>query len=255
MPTHTLSVVNKSSYTPPDGDRTLRAITQAIGLQLKHVASAWGQGVWDVVAASHARGFHIALLDNETTAWDLGWHDFAPHRQPYARVFLDPILGAGGHWLEGSLSVSATVSHEACELVVDPACNRWAQSKNGSFWSLEVCDPVEAYVYSLVIRDGTKVSVSDFVYPDWFNPLARPDATMDEMKKLSKPFEIAPGGYATRSHAGNVRSVNGPRHPEARKKDRAACGSRTRVRLHFGCKCPGPHARAARKGKSGRGLT
>src|SRR5262245_46946957 len=132
----TLKISNESSYEPPDGPSTLRAIAQAVTIQLHDVAAWWGASVWQVVADAHKRGYHIVLFDNEDQAGDDGYHSLDPHNRPYARVFLDSIFHHNGTWVRSANSVSATVSHEACELVVDPATNRWAQSATGSMWSL-----------------------------------------------------------------------------------------------------------------------
>jgi hypothetical protein len=237
MASQTLTVLNESSHHPPGGDSTLRALTQAVSIQLGHVAAAWGDAVWNIVDDANARGFRIVLLDNEKQGSDAGYHDVDCHGRPYARVFMNAILNHGGRWLRGSNSVSATVSHEACELVIDPATNRWAQDSDGSLWWLEVCDPVESYVYSVALRDGSQVSVSDFVHPDWCNPLAPRGARFDEMRRLKRPFEVAPGGYGTRIQNGNVRTVWGPSYPRWRKRTKQACGSRTWRRRTFGRTC------------------
>jgi hypothetical protein len=233
-PVRTLKIVNESSYTPPGGDATLRSIAEAVSIQLRDVASAWGESIWRVVSDAHERGFRIVLLDNEGQGLDLGYHTLDADDRPYARVFLKPILNHGGHWTSGSLSVSACVSHEACEFVVDPATNRWAERDAHSLWSLEVCDPVEAFTYAVTLRSGSKIAVSDFVFPAWFDPLAGPRTRFDRMRRLHWPFEIAPDGYATRFSNGRTRTVWGPEYPAWRKRTKRACGSRTGARRTFG---------------------
>ena len=91
-------------------------------------------------------------------------------------MFVDPILDNGGTWLRGANSVSATISHEVCELVGDPTANHWVENARGALVAVELCDPVESCAYSIGLRDGRRVSVSDFVYPDWFNPYVAPRA-------------------------------------------------------------------------------
>jgi hypothetical protein len=232
-----LKIVNESSYQPPRGKATLNAISQVITIQLRDVASVWGAAVWQVVDDAHRRGFRIVLKDNDGSATDDGYHDLDAHDRPYAMVFMDPILGQKGTWLRGTNSVSATVSHEACEFVVDPATNRWAQSATNSMWSLEVCDPVENFAYNVSLRDGSRVAVSDFVTPAWFNPLAERHERFDWMRKLHWPFEIAPDGYATRCRGGRMRNVWGPEYPAWMKRTKRVCGSRTWKRHTFGGCC------------------
>src|SRR6478672_1873257 len=100
--TRALKIVNESSYEPPDGDATLRAIAQGVTIQLRDVATMWGAAVWQVVDDAHKRGFRIVLQDNDGTADDDGYHDLDRRGRPYAMVFLDPILQHSGHWLRGS---------------------------------------------------------------------------------------------------------------------------------------------------------
>jgi hypothetical protein len=239
--TRVLRIVNESSYEPPHGDATLRSIARAITVQLRDVASAWGGAVWQVVDDAHHRGFRIVLKDNDGAAQDDGYHDLDSHDRPYAMVFMDPILKHKGKqkgtWLRGTNSVSATVSHEACEFVVDPATNRWAQSARNSMWSLEVCDPVENFAYNVTLRDGSRVAVSDFVTPAWFDPLAERRERFDWMRKLHWPFEIAPDGYAIRYSGGRMRNIWGPEYPAWMKRTKRVCGSRTWKRHTFGGPC------------------
>src|SRR5690242_3681433 len=117
MGTERVRIVNHSTYRPRGFDSIMNAMTQAIGVQLRHVASAWGEVVWQIVDAAEQQGFEVALLDNEQQGRDYGYHDVSPQGTPYARVFLDPILQNGGRWLQSELSVSATVSHEVCEMI------------------------------------------------------------------------------------------------------------------------------------------
>src|SRR5262249_18736182 len=126
MAIRTLKIVNRSTHDPRKVEPAIRAMSEAIGLQLRHLAAAWGEVVWAIVRDANAIGFEVALFDDDDQASDdYGWHDVTDEGAPYARVFLDPILQHGGRWLDSSLSVSATVSHEVCELIGDPAANRW----------------------------------------------------------------------------------------------------------------------------------
>jgi len=231
----TLKIVNRSSHPRRVADPAVAAIGDAIAIQLRHVAAAWGQVVWQIVDNANAIGFEIALFDDDEELQDAyGWHDVTDAGAPFARVFLNPILDNGGRWLHSSLSVSATVSHEVCELIGDPAANQWAQTARGRFYAMELCDPVESDTYEVRLRDATRVSVSDFVYPHWFNPFAPADARFDHMRILTKPFEIAQDGYAMQMTGGRVHNNYGRRYPRWRKDTKLSWGSRTRVRHHYG---------------------
>jgi hypothetical protein len=233
MPATRVRIVNHSTYRPRGLDSILRAIDAAVGVQLHHVASAWGEVVWQIVADANRQGFEVALFDNEKQGSDYGYHDVSPHGQPYARVFVDPILHYGGRWLQSELSVSATVSHEVCEMIGDPAANRWAQTARGALYAIELCDPVELNVYPVRLRNGKHVAVSNFIYPDWLNPYATTDARLDHMGVLDKPFHIAPGGYAMRMRGGTIRNVYARNYPSWRKKLKRQIGARARARRTY----------------------
>jgi hypothetical protein len=234
MPTRTLRIVNKSSHRSARALAAVEASRQAINRQLGDVARAWGEIVYTIAADAHARGFDIVLLDDADQAGDLGYHDLDPHGRPYARVFIDPILDNGGTWLRGANSVSVTISHEVCELVGDPGANHWVENARGALVAAELCDPVESCAYRITLRDGRRVSVSDFVYPDWFNPYVPEGTQVDYMKVLRKPFEIAPDGYVIHHTATGVRDIWGRSYPRWRKASKRAPASRTSLRHRLG---------------------
>lgn len=220
-----LVILNKSAkHAPPAG--TLDAITNAIDEQLHALAKRWGEYVWQVVDDAKRVGFYIALLDSPDVADALGYHDVGPDGKPYARVFLDPIFDHAGSWTFGALSVSAVISHEVCELVGDPGANRWANSADGQMWALELCDAVESDWY----RASNGVSVSNFLLPAYFNPFGT--APFDEMRNLTKPFEVGRGGYAITMESGTIAQVFGEDYDDTRLVSKVA-GSRTQARINW----------------------
>ena len=235
MAARTLKIVNRSTRKPATVEPAIDAMSAAIAIQLRHLAAAWGHVVWEIVDDANTVGFEISLFDNDVEQQDAyGWHWVTDDGKPYARVFLDPILDQGGRWLRSSLSVSATVSHEACELIGDPAANQWAQTARGGLYAVELCDPVESDCYDVRLRNGSTVSVSDFVYPAWFNPFAPAGSRFDHMRVLTKPFEVASDGYAMQMTGGRVRNKYGRSYPRWRKDTKRAYGSRTRARHQYG---------------------
>ena len=80
----------------------------------------------------------------------------------------------------------------------DPAANEYCFNGQRQLWSREVCDPVQANTYQIV-AGGTRVAVSNFVLPAFFNPWAPPP--YDHLGILTAPFSIASGGYAIVEHA------------------------------------------------------
>ncbi len=231
MAPRTLRIVNQSKkHRSPRVVAAIDATRKALNIQLRDVARVWGEYVYAVVDDAHARGFDIVLLDDAEQAGDLGYHDLDPQGRPYARVFLDPILENGGTWLRGSNAVSVTISHEVCELVGDPSANHWVENARGALVAAELCDPVESCSYGITLRDGRRVSVSDFVYPDWFNPYVPAGTQVDHMNALRKPFEIAPDGYVIHHTAAGVRDIWGRSYPRWRKASKRKPASRTYLR-------------------------
>lgn len=102
-------------------------------------------------------------------------------------------------------SNSVSFTHELFELLADPSVSITNQGypypqvclqggdcqpqQAGTIWANEVCDPVEAFAYSI---DGTPIS--DFVTPNWFNDEVH--GGVDFMDKIAVPFFVARGGYA-----------------------------------------------------------
>ena len=67
------------------------------------------------------RGEKIHFFDSAHQAGDYGWHIVDDHGLPYAHVFTDPSISAGSDWISGTDAISATVSHEALEMLADPS--------------------------------------------------------------------------------------------------------------------------------------
>ena len=223
-----LRIVNESSDRSSRAADAVNLIERAVAVQLRDVARAWGQYVWRIVDDANMQGFSIVLLDDSDSAGALGYHDVnESDGTPYARVFLDPIRAAGGSWLRGNASVSATVSHDACEMVGDPIACHWVETARGSLVARELCDPVESSTYTIQLRNNRRVSVSNFLYPDWFNSFAPLGARFDHMQQLHKPFQTAPGGYTIRNTPSGVRNLWGPEHPRWRRDAKKRVGSRT----------------------------
>jgi hypothetical protein len=145
-------------------------------------------------------------------------------------VFVNTILANKGTWLRGANSISCTVSHEACELIGDPTANHWVQNLGGALVAQELCDPVESCAYTVRLRDGRQASVSDFVYPDWFNAFVPPGTQLDRVRAVGQPFEIASGGYLIYRTRSGVRNVWGKAYPTWRKAMKRTPGARTYTR-------------------------
>jgi hypothetical protein len=153
----------------------------------------------------------------------------------YGRVYVKTILDADGKLLTGARSVSAATSHECIESTYDPDAKLWVWSGQ-KLVAAEVCDMVEEDAYSKHIR-GQDVSVSNFAFPEWFDPNAPAASRFDYMRRLSGPFTFSEGGYMIICDKENP---NPHAEPEQQQESRAWSWdvkvkpegfARTRVRL------------------------
>lgn len=103
-----------------------------------------------------------------------------------------------------------TLSHEVLEMAADPMVTLWRKRPDGVYVALEVCDPCQAVTYPIMVNifgDMRTMFVSDFVTPAWFG-----DDTAGRMTYwtggISKPWELAPGGYVICRDGNNGRVYN-----------------------------------------------
>lgn len=187
----------------------------------------------------------IILFDSPDQANVLGYHSEGPDGRPYGKVFVSPVLDNGGGILDGGrigVSIASVLSHEAVELFIDATVNGWYDGPaiaEGSSYAAEACDPVQGDCYDITLLDGSKVLVSNFVGPAWFDMMAPRDARRDWMGTTSRPFEIARGGYCmVRSAPGSEREVFAAVQPPAwmceMKRHPAARSMRRRARAPQG---------------------
>jgi hypothetical protein len=201
----------------------------------EHVAPAWSLAPPTVLSLAKPAEFPvnaiIGILDDADQAGDLGWHTEGPDADVYGRVFAAPVLQAGGNALTNALSVCSVLSHECIETLGDAACNRWAQRADGAMVAVELADPVEGDSYEVTISSKAEVvtgTVSDFVIPDWFNPLAGEGKT-DWLGLVTAPFQVRDTGYVITMAPGSttVTETWGERYPEWRKAMKASPAART----------------------------
>jgi hypothetical protein len=106
--------------------------------------------------------------------------------------------------VEASPSWSLTASHEAIEMVIDPWGNRTLpggsplaavdpDSGQGLVEILvEVCDPSGAAEWGYTVNGYL---VSDFVTPNYYDPVGAPGVRYSFMGVVPGPREVLPGGY------------------------------------------------------------
>lgn len=127
----------------------------------------------------------LVVLDDPDVADALGYHDVTSEGRPLGKAFVTPTVDAGQQ-------ISGVISHEVCEMLVDPRINDWCWDDRGSFWAEEVSDAVQGHDYTI---DGTLVA--DFVLPSFFH---RADRTppYDHLGIVERPFQTMPQGYQLR---------------------------------------------------------
>ena len=69
MARRALRIVNESSHRSARVTNAVNVITSAIAVQLREVARAWGEFVWEVVDDANAQGFTLVLLDDAACAF------------------------------------------------------------------------------------------------------------------------------------------------------------------------------------------
>jgi hypothetical protein len=132
----------------------------------------------------------LVILDNSDQAGALGYHDLTSEGLPIGKVFAGSDIQLGYQW-------TVTASHELLEMLADPDINLTvfvqADPTSGRLYAYEVCDACEADKFGYQINGLT---VSDFVYPAWFESFWAPSSTQfDFSKKIQAPFQLLAGGY------------------------------------------------------------
>jgi hypothetical protein len=220
-----VAVINGSTVLSDD---QVAAAVPALQTQVhRDFAPAWGVDA-DVVfvpakTKPPASAWWLAILDDSDQAGALGYHDLTNTGLPLSKVFAASDKQYGHSW-------TVTASHELLEMLADPDINLTVfvqtDAKAGTLYAREVCDACEADALGYDI-DG--VTVSDFVYPAWFESFRKAKSTQfDQQKHITKPFELLAGGYIGAFDIGagsGWHQVHGP-GPQARYADRPPVGSR-----------------------------
>ena len=232
-----IAIVNQSTLV---SDADAATMTQAVAAQVRFdAAPLWERAPAAVIFYTDPKGVPptahgIAIVDTiqDQPKGVLGYHTEDHGGKLWGVVAAKPELDNGGTVMTGDWSVSTVLSHEVLEMFVDPNCNLWANDGKGSAYSFEVCDPVEAPSYTI-----SGVSVSNFVTPSWFDPLAPAGAQLDKLGHLTAPFSILKGGYVVYESAGKEQQKYGDEFPEWRKEMKAGPAARTQRRVgqaHYG---------------------
>lgn len=180
--------MNKSTVLTDDD--VLDALP-AFRRQTYHVREWWGSMVETLIFGEPPveDAWQIIITDDADQAGVLGYHNFTPGGRPIAYVFAGVAKQYGLSW-------TITLSHELCEMIIDPWISAAFQTDNTTFYAAELCDPVESddLGYTITAKDKEPVLVSDFVLPNWFIPGS--PGQYDYKGHCTYPLEILEGGYA-----------------------------------------------------------
>lgn len=229
-----LTIVNHSTLIT---NADVQTMTRAVASQLWYQAAPlWKRSPLPVAYAStesdaQPGSWVMVVLDDSDQAGALGYHDETAGEVIYGRVFVRPVLDNGGDALHKPLSVASVLSHEALEIMGDPNVNLWADTGTGTSIAVELGDPVESYSYPIHVRGVGAVTVSDFVGPAWFDPLAKAGDRFDWLGKCTAPFQVAPGGYVITMTNGQVSQKFGETYPAWRKEMKRTPLARTARRI------------------------
>jgi hypothetical protein len=188
----TIAITNMTSMLT---DAEIAIAVSALQIQIsRDFAPVWNMSANLMVvgkgAAAPLGSWVISLMDNSDQAQALGYHDLTIDGLPLGKVFVADDM-------KYQLSWTVTLSHETCELLVDPYVQNsvFVQTTNttGILYPLEICDAVESDTQGYLIN-GTLVS--NFVYPAWFESFRAPQSTkFDHTGIISAPLQLAQGGY------------------------------------------------------------
>ena len=152
----------------------------------KYVAPVWGAPAKLVKSTGFVKGaWAMVFLDDADAPGALAYHDLTPDGLPQSKVFVKTTLQ--DHQL-----VSVSASHELVEMLVDPAINLLTTGPDPKIvYAYESADPVEALSFPV-----QGIPMSDFVYPAYFEDFHKSGSVkFDQLKKVSRPFQILSGGY------------------------------------------------------------
>lgn len=239
-----IAVTNQSTLVSNNDAATMCAATQK--QVTLHVAPAYNAKTCTVKFYADPKkipghSWLINIIDDDTSVpGALGYHSEQDDKV-IGFIMCKPVLDNGGVVLYDAnnpqnVSVASVLSHETLEIFADRYAGFWADGPTrpqGTEYALEICDPVEGDSYVIEVN-GVKVSVSNFVFPAWFNMQASSPQNLpfDYLKKLSEPFSMTAGGYMILRANGQANQIFGDNIPgwkkEAKMKSFARGGRRSK---------------------------
>jgi hypothetical protein len=186
-----IAVINASKAVT---DEEVAKVVPALQTQVhRDFAAAWGiDADLEIVPRGKkppAGSWWLVILDDSDQAGALGYHDLTTEGMPLGKVFAGTDKKLGYIW-------SVTASHELLEMLADPDINLTVfvqpSGDRGRLYAYETCDACEADGFGYDING---VTVSDFVFPSWFESFRKSGTQFDFGKHIKKPFHLLKGGY------------------------------------------------------------
>lgn len=227
-----IAIVNESTLVV---NSDVEIMCQAIQIQLDlHFAPAWNEKSIPIKFYTNKNdipgyAWCIYLMDTDASVpGALGFHQQENNGKIDGFILCQPILSNGGAVLafdpnnSSQYTVSGTLSHEVLETFQNRFTNKCFDDGTTT-WAGEVCDPVEQVSYGIAVN-GVSVSVSDFVFPNFFNPDATQpvNGPFNYLKSLTAPFTMLSGGYSIQRTGGpgTETQVFGATMPQWRRSEK-----------------------------------
>ncbi len=187
-----IAVINASTVLK---DADVQAVVPALQKQVHDdFAPPWGIDA-DLTfvpknAQPKAGAWWLVIFDNSDQPGALGYHDLTNEGLPLGKVFAGSDMQDGYKW-------TVTASHELLEMLGDPDIDLTVFTQptatTGTLYAYEVCDACEADKFGYDINGTT---VSDFVFPAWFETFRQPNSTQfDYGNHIQQPLQLLDGGY------------------------------------------------------------
>jgi len=227
-----IAIINKSTVVT---NADVTSMANVCNTQItRDVAPAWGRSPIPVAFYSNenlvpSTAAKIYIFDNADQAGALGYHTETMSGVVFGKVFAKTIKDYGLPTLykanaQKSITISSVLSHEVIELFVNPYVNLWSdgpQISQGNEYSYEACDAVEGDVYQITITakpSNIIVSVSNFLYPEYFDTASPSTVKLDYLGLIKTPFTMTSNGYmVVRSTSGNETAIYGATYPRILK--------------------------------------
>jgi hypothetical protein len=219
-----INVLNQSTLvTETDVTKIVAALNQVLPMFARDwkISNIHASILSDAVSLpTGSTSLNVVIMDTTDISGTAGYHTLY-NGTATVKVFARTILTEGGAILYEDTRTKATVSqvlcHEVLEALIDPKCTQWVLNPTtGALYALEVADAVEGNAKVLRLSDGTRITMSDWVLPAWYDAqnTVGPYNTLDT---LSAPFTLASTGYMMTTSAGTVNYIYGSAVPDATK--------------------------------------